>query len=222
MPPLGTVNLHASLLPDYRGAAPINWAVMNGEKVSGVTTFLLKHEIDTGNIIFQEKVEIGEEMTAGELHDELMEKGAELLLKTVEAIETGNYPLIEQTGLLEGHEAIHAPKIFKEDMRIRWEETIVSVYNHIRGLSPFPGAWTELEHNTQGSVLPLKIFKTQKIMGQFDQKAGEIDTDGKQKFEVYVVGGKLQVLELQLSGKKRMKVEDFLRGFPLSDYHIRV
>ena len=98
----------------------------------------------------------------------------------------------------------------------------MSVYNHIRGLSPFPGAWTELEHNTQGSVLPLKIFKTQKIMGQFDQKAGEIDTDGKQKFEVYVVGGKLQVLELQLSGKKRMKVEDFLRGFPLSDYHIRV
>ncbi len=222
MPPLGTVNLHASLLPDYRGAAPINWAVMNGEKVSGVTTFLLKHEIDTGNIIFQEKVAIPDDMTAGELHDELMLKGAELLLKTVEAIETGNYPLIEQTGLLEGHETIHAPKIFKEDMRIRWEEAIVPVYNHIRGLSPFPGAWTELVHNTQGSVLPLKIFKTQKIMGSFDRKAGEIDTDGKQKFEVYVVGGKLQVLELQLSGKKRMKVEDFLRGFPLSDYHIKV
>ena len=117
MPPLGTVNLHASLLPDYRGAAPINRAVMNGETCSGVTTFLLKQEIDTGNIIFQEKVEIGEEMTAGELHDELMEKGADLLLKTVQAMEAGDYPLTDQCGLLRGREAVLAPKIFKEDMK---------------------------------------------------------------------------------------------------------
>ena len=131
MPRLGTVNLHASLLPDYRGAAPINRAVMNGETCSGVTTFLLKHEIDTGNIIFQEKVEIGEEMTAGELHDELMEKGAELLLKTVQAMETGDYPLLDQEGLLRGREAVHAPKIFKEDMKIRWDGELESIYNHI-------------------------------------------------------------------------------------------
>ena len=140
MPPLGTVNLHASLLPDYRGAAPINRAVMNGETCSGVTTFLLKQEIDTGNIIFQEKVEIGEEMTAGELHAELMEKGADLLLKTVQAMEAGDYPLTDQCGLLRGREAVLAPKIFKEDMKIRWNGKLETICNHIRGLSPFPGA----------------------------------------------------------------------------------
>ena len=221
MPRLGTVNLHASLLPDYRGAAPINRAVMNGETCSGVTTFLLKHEIDTGNIIFQEKVEIGEEMTAGELHDELMEKGAELLLKTVQAMETGDYPLLDQEGLLRGREAVHAPKIFKEDMKIRWDGELASIYNHIRGLSPFPGAWTELfPLASDGAGISLKIFKAVKISQHHDQPAGEIRTDGKTVFDVYVKGGVIRVLELQLSGKKRMRVEDCLRGFRLEDYRL--
>ena len=221
MPPLGTVNLHASLLPDYRGAAPINRAVMNGETCSGVTTFLLKHELDTGNIIFQEKVKIGEEMTAGELHDELMEKGADLLLKTVRAMEGGDYPLTDQVGLLRGREAIHAPKIFKEDMKICWAGELETIYNHIRGLSPFPGAWTELQAiGMDGGVLTLKIFKAVKIQQSHNRSAGEICTDGKTFFDVYVKGGVICVQELQLSGKKRMQVKDFLRGFRLKDYQL--
>lgn len=220
MPPLGTVNLHASLLPDYRGAAPINWAVINGEKISGVTTFLLKHEIDTGNIIFQEKVTITDEMTAGELHDELMLKGANLLLKTVQAIEADSYRLVDQTALLEGREAIHAPKIFKEDMKVNWNNPLESIYNHIRGLSPFPAAWTELQHNTSGTLLTLKIFKTEKLSRQHDHKVGDIITDGKKTFDVFVDGGLLRIRELQLSGKKRMSTEEFLRGFRLEEYHL--
>lgn len=221
MPPLGTVNLHASLLPDYRGAAPINRAVMNGETCSGVTTFLLKHEIDTGNIIFQEKVAIGEEMTAGELHDELMEKGADLLLKTVQAMEAGDYPLTDQSGLLRGREAVHAPKIFKEDMKIRWDGELETVYNHIRGLSPFPGAWTELQAGgPEGEILTLKIFKAAKIRQRHNRPAGEISTDGKTVFDVYVKGGIIRIHELQLSGKKRMRTEDFLRGFRLEEYRL--
>lgn len=220
MPPLGTVNLHASLLPDYRGAAPINWAVINGEKISGVTTFLLKHEIDTGNIIFQEKVTITDEMTAGELHDELMLKGADLLLKTVQAIEADSYRLVDQTALLEGREAIHAPKIFKEDMKVNWNNPLESIYNHIRGLSPFPAAWTELQHNTSGTLLTLKIIKTEKLSRQHDQKVGDIITDGKKTFDVFVDGGLLRIRELQLSGKKRMSTEEFLRGFRLEEYHL--
>lgn len=222
MPPLGTVNLHASLLPDYRGAAPINWAVMNGEKCSGVTTFLLKHEIDTGNIIFQERVEVGEAMTAGELHDQLMIKGADLLLKTVEAIETKNFPLTDQTGILRGREAVHAPKIFKEDMKINWKNNVEVIYNHIRGLSPFPTAWTELHNNTSGVSVSLKIFKVYKIGQEHCHRVGEIETDGKKIFNVYVQGGIIQIVELQLSGKKRMNTEDFLRGFRLEDYHLEV
>ena len=221
MPPLGTVNLHASLLPDYRGAAPINRAVMNGETCSGVTTFLLKQEIDTGNIIFQEKVEIGEEMTAGELHDELMEKGADLLLKTVQAMEAGDYPLTDQCGLLRGREAGLAPKIFKEDMKIRWNGKLETICNHIRGLSPFPGAWTELQAVGKDSgVLTLKIFKAARIRQSHNLPAGEVRTDGKTFFDVYVEGGIVRVLELQLSGKKRMRTEDFLRGFRLEDYRL--
>lgn len=221
MPPMGTVNLHASLLPDYRGAAPINWALINGEKVSGVTTFLLRHEIDTGNIIYQEKVEIGNDMCAGELHDVLMVKGADLLLKTVEALETGNFPLMDQTGLLEGREAIHAPKIFKEDMKIRWEDSVEAIYNHIRGLSPFPAAWTELEHKENRNIVTLKVFKSEKIDRQHAREVGEIETDGKRFFDIFVRDGVLRLVDLQLSGKKRMKTEEFLRGFPLDDYRLK-
>lgn len=222
MPALGTVNLHASLLPDYRGAAPINWAIINGEKISGVTTFLLKHEIDTGNIIYQEKVEIGENMNAGELHDELMVKGADLLLKTVGAIESGDYPLSDQTGLLEGREAIHAPKIFKEDMKIKWEDPLDAIHNHIRGLSPFPAAWTELVHKETGVTVNLKIFQTEKIYQEHAHCIGEIETDGKRSFDVFVRDGMLRIVDLQLAGKKRLKTEDFLRGFQLKEYQLKV
>lgn len=221
MPPLGTVNLHASLLPDYRGAAPINWAIINGEKESGVTTFLLKHEIDSGNIVYQQKVEIGESMTAGELHDELMCVGADLLVKTVDALEAGHASLIEQTQLLGGREPINAPKIFKEDMKIDWTKDVQSVYNHIRGLSPFPAAWTELIHKETAAVLPIKIFKTEKIAQEHPYAAGTIVTDRKKTFDIYVEGGLIRVVELQLSGKKRMEVEEFLRGFRLDEYQIK-
>ena len=221
MPRLGTVNLHASLLPDYRGAAPINWAVMNGEKISGVSTFLLKHEIDTGNVIFQEKVAITEEMTAGDLHDCLMEKGADLLLRTVEAIEAGDYPLQEQHVLLNGREPIHAPKIFKEDMKIDWAKPLEVLYNHIRGLAPFPAAWTELRHRVSGTVVALKVFKSERIACEHNYRVGEIVAHGGKSFEVYVHGGILRILEVQLAGKKRMTTEEFLRGFRLEEYQIQ-
>lgn len=221
MPPLGTVNLHASLLPDYRGAAPINWVIMNGEKISGVTTFLLKHEIDSGSIIYQQPVEISDTQSAGELHDLLMVTGAELLLKTVDAIEANNYPQTEQNHLLCGREPLSAPKIFKEDMRINWQKDVCTVYNQIRGLSPFPTAWTELIHKENPeAVLPLKVYKADKINCIHSQKPGTIETDGKKTFDVYVSDGIIRILELQLSGKKRMYVEEFLRGFKLEEYKI--
>lgn len=221
MPPFGTVNLHASLLPDYRGAAPINWAVINGETETGVTTFLLKHEIDTGNIIFQEKVSIREDMTAGDLHDALMEKGADLLLKTVEAIEKEDYPLMDQSDILPDHQPIPAPKLFKENMRICWEDSLEHTYNHIRGLAPFPGAWTELQHKESGNVVGLKVFRTQKIKEKCSFEPGKILTDGKKYFDVCMKDGQLRIVELQLSGKKRMNVEEFLRGFHLDEYLLK-
>lgn len=213
MPELGTVNLHASLLPDYRGAAPINRVLMNGEKVTGVSTFLLKQAIDAGNIIFQEKVEIGEDMTAGELHDQLMVVGSELLVKTVEAIEAGNYPLLDQEKLLKERQPILAPKIFKEDMKIDWNQEVTSVYNHIRGLSPFPAAWSEMKNEVTGEIFSLKIYKAERIPQVHGHMPGEIRTDGKTTLEVYVKNGLIGVQELQLSGKKKMSAEDFLRGF---------
>lgn len=221
MPPLGTVNLHASLLPDYRGAAPINRAVMNGETRSGVTTFLLKHEIDTGRIILQEEVPIPEEMTAGELHDELMRKGADLLLKTVAAIESGRYALTDQTALLQGREPVHAPKIFKEDMKINWKNARDQVYNQIRGLSPYPGAWTELQHKVSGKTVTLKIFRTEKLEGTAGQEGGGIRTDGRKFVDVCLSDGMLRIHDLQLAGKKRMNAEDFLRGFHLEEYRLK-
>lgn len=218
MPPLGTVNLHASLLPDYRGAAPINWAVMNGEKFSGVSTFLLRHEIDTGKVIFQERVEVSEDMTAGDLHDLLMVKGADLLVKTVEAIEKKNYPLADQTSLLQGREPKMAPKIFKEDMKVDWRAEINTIYNHIRGLSPFPTAWAELRNNETGEVVPLKIYEARKVLKPHQYRIGDIVSDGRKNFGVFVKGGIIEIEELQLPGKKRMSVADFLCGFKLEGF----
>ena len=203
MPAHGTVNLHGSLLPQYRGAAPINWALMNGEKETGVTTFLLKHEIDTGKIIFQEKEMIREDDNVGTLFDRLMNKGAELILKTVRAMEKGYYPQIEQE--ISG-ELKSAPKIFKADCKIDWNQSAEKVRNFIRGLSPYPAAFTLLN----GKVL--KIFEIEVTEGNSQKGIGEFETDGKNYLKFKTRDGLLEVKELQLQGKKRMKVEDFLRG----------
>jgi methionyl-tRNA formyltransferase len=214
MPSLGTYNLHASLLPKYRGAAPINRAVMNGEKETGVTTFKLQHEVDTGNILMREKVTINDTTTAGELHDMLMCTGAQLLLKTVKKIEesflTGSeLHFLEQND----EEATHAPKIFRDDCRINWNKSVDEIYNHIRGLSPYPGAFTELKQDAMN--LTVKIFGSEKEKGQGGETNGSLITDGKTFLKVKCADGYLKIADLQLQGKKRMDIADFLRGFTL-------
>ncbi len=203
MPPLGTINLHASLLPQYRGAAPINWAIINGEKATGVTTFLLQHEIDTGNIIYQDKVAIRPDENVGELYSELMEVGAKTLVKTVDAIASGSYPQIPQDN---SAPLKPAPKIFKDDCKVDWSKTTEEVYNFIRGLSPYPAAYTLLD----GKVF--KIFKTSTGTGTGAQP-GTVDTDGKTYFRFAANDGWVNVLECQLEGKKRMSVQEFLMGY---------
>lgn len=204
MPPLGTINLHASLLPQYRGAAPINWAVINGEKETGVTTFLLQHEIDTGKIIFREKIEIRETETAGELYDELMVLGAKVIRKTVDAIAAGDYPQIQQDHITD---IKHAPKIFKDDCLINWQKTATEVYNFIRGLSPYPTAYTLIN----GKVF--KIYTANKT--DATGVAGTYKTDGSTYLHFYCAEGAIEVLECQLEGKKKMSVGEFLRGYKL-------
>ena len=204
MPAIGTFNLHASLLPQYRGAAPINWAIINGEKETGATTFFLKHEIDTGSIIFQERESIHANDDAGTLYDRLMKKGGQLVLKTVRAIEAGEYP---NTPQLETHEINHAPKIFKETCNIDWNQPSERVRNFVRGLSPYPSAWTTLHSKTY------KIFSVEVSSGnQTDVMPGEIKTDNKTYLHIRTADGWVSVLELQPEGKKRMKVEEFFRG----------
>lgn len=211
MPALGTVNVHASLLPNYRGAAPINHAVMNGEKISGVSTFLLQHEIDTGNILFSTEVPIAETDDAGSLHDKLMEEGAALIVKTVAALKTGQVNPIPQDSILDDAEVKHAPKIFKEDCLIDWQQPLDKLYNFIRGLSPYPTAYCLLA----GKVL--KVFKTEKEENSTTYAAGTWLSDGKTYLKVAVQGGFLQLVEVQLEGKKRMQVNDFLRGYKLPE-----
>jgi methionyl-tRNA formyltransferase len=220
MPKYGTLNLHASLLPQYRGAAPINWAIINGDKETGVSTFLLKHEIDTGNIIFREKTEIGENDNAEIIHDKLMNIGSDLVVKTVKAIEAGDYPQIPQESIA-ADKLKSAPKIFKEDCKIDWSKDISSIHNLIRGLSPYPAAWTELTPNEEGKKIGLKVFATEKIVEGHNQQIGSLHTDGKSHLKVAVEGGFLSITMLQQAGKKRMKVEDFLRGFQqVTKYHL--
>ncbi len=208
MPRIGTFNLHASLLPQYRGAAPINWAIINGEKESGATTFFLEHEIDTGKIILQQNIKITEEENAGELHNELMLLGAELVLKTVQLIETGNYKLTPQTF---SAEIKKAPKLFTESCRINWNISAQQINNLIRGLSPYPAAFTKLNGKT------LKIFRSKILTIDNSQltaiSPGEIITDGKTFLRIQCADGLLEILELQLEGKKKIKTEEFLRGF---------
>ena len=213
MPPLGTYNLHGSLLPQYRGAAPLNWAVINGETKTGVTTFLLDHEIDTGKIIFKKETPIGENETVGDVHDRLMEIGAKLVVETVDAIAAGNIQPIPQTDLMEKIEKKHAPKIFKEDCRIDWSKDTETVRNLIRGLSPYPTAWTNLANIKTGEEILTKIFFAQKVDSEKGNLPGSIETDGKTFLNVACRNGWLQITDLQIAGKKRMKTEEFLRGF---------
>ncbi|HEX6334583.1 MAG TPA: methionyl-tRNA formyltransferase [Flavisolibacter sp.] len=210
MPPMGTINVHASLLPDYRGAAPINWAIINDEKETGVTTFKLQHAIDTGNILLQRKVIIGPDETAGELHDKLMEAGASLLLQTIQGLAENTISEVPQEAHRKATEQKHAPKIFTETCVINWNRTASDVHNLVRGLSPFPGAFTTLD----GKML--KIFRSEK---DYDGTAtpGSYSTDGKSFLKFACSDGWIRVLELQLEGKKKMPVSDFLRGYrPLS------
>lgn len=209
MPAKGTINLHASLLPQYRGAAPINWVLINGEKESGATTFFLKHEIDTGDVLFTEKVTLNGHETAGTLHDWLMNKGAGLLVKTVKAVESGRYHEHPQTALLTGEELKHAPKIFKEDCLIDWTQTAQSIYNKIRGLSPIPTAYTELN----GKVL--KIYGSELLTEIPTIQPGAFLTDNKTYLKFAAKDGFISVTDIQLEGKKRMGIEDFLRGMRL-------
>lgn len=207
MPPLGSINLHGSLLPQYRGAAPINWAVINGEKETGVTTFFLKHQIDTGSIILRDKIEITETDTAGTVHDKLMVVGAELMVSTLTAIESNNYVLEEQDLSVETK---HAPKIFKDDCLIDFSKTTEAVYNFIRGLSPYPTAWTKLGAQT------LKVFWADKETGESTATSGTLLSDNKKYIKVACADGWLSLKDIQLEGKKRMGVEEFLRGFDIS------
>ncbi len=207
MPPMGTVNLHGSLLPQYRGAAPINWAVINGETETGVTTFKLKHEIDTGDILLAEKIAIPASMTAGELHDVMKEVGAALLVKTVKGLADGSLQELPQSTVAGGKELRHAPKLFTDTCRINWEEPAMAIYNLIRGLSPFPAAFTQLDGKT------LKIFKATIVDGKPTIPAGQYQTDGKTYLRFACADGYIQVDELQLEGKKRMPLGDFLRGY---------
>lgn len=209
MPPKGTINLHASLLPQYRGAAPINHAIINGEKESGVTTFLLQQEIDTGHILYAEKVAIGPKDNAGDLHDKLMQVGAVLLLKTVNALATGNPMGKPQAHLLGVEELRHAPKIYKEDCRIRWDQPVEQVYNLVRGLSPYPTAFTSFQQKK------LKLFKVSMENATVNELPGTYLSDGKHYLKFAANDGYILVEELQLEGKKKMDVEEFLRGVRL-------
>lgn len=207
MPAKGTFNLHGSLLPQYRGAAPINWAVINGDTVTGVTTFFIKQEIDTGNIIFVDKEPIYLYDNAGTLHDRLMERGADLVLKTVKAIEIDDYPQLPQHA---DDELRPAPKIFKETCEINWNQPAEKVHNFIRGLSPYPAAWTTLADKT------CKVYLSQLTDTEAPElQAGAVQTDNKTFLAFKCANKLLSIKELQLEGKKRMSVEDFLRGFRL-------
>ena len=226
MPRLGTFNLHASLLPQYRGAAPINWAVINGDTETGITTFFLKHEIDTGEVIQQVRVPIADTDNVEVVHDKLMMLGGKLVLETVDAILNGTVKPIPQEEMAVVGELRPAPKIFKETCRIDWNQPVKKIYDFIRGLSPYPAAWSELIASEKESVV-VKIFEVVKIVKKNDKrcrnsrgrfcKVGSIETDGKKYIKVSVPGGFVSILSLQLPGKKRLKIDELLRGYHLED-----
>ncbi|MBU2650166.1 MAG: methionyl-tRNA formyltransferase [Bacteroidetes bacterium] len=217
MPPKGTINLHASLLPDYRGAAPLNWVLINGETETGLTTFFLNENIDTGDIIMTEKVSIGKEETLGELHDRMKALGAQLLVKTVEAIRDGKAKGLSQEQFVSDKPRLMpAPKIHKEDCRINWDKNADEIFNLIRGLSPVPGAYTLLDDNT-GHTIQMKIFKAGLFMESHVKKPGSIETDGKTHFRIFAKRGWIEPSEIQLEGKRHMTTAEWLRGTTISD-----
>jgi methionyl-tRNA formyltransferase len=223
MPRLGTFNLHASLLPQYRGAAPINWAIINGDKETGVTTFFLKHEIDTGAVIRQVTVPISDTDCVGDVHDRLMMLGGSVVCDTVDAILEGKVVPIPQEQMLPAEELRPAPKIFKDTCRIAWNRTTKQVYDFIRGLSPYPAAWTTLI-SPDGSEQVMKVYEAVKIEKPISSDTcGAVATDGKTFLHVHTIDGAISIRSLQLAGKKRMSVADFLRGYRLSgEYRVSI
>ena len=216
MPRLGTFNLHASLLPQYRGAAPINWAVINGETETGITTFFLKHEIDTGEVIQQVRVPIADTDDVGMVHDRLMLLGGRLVTETVDAILDGTVKPIPQEQMQTDAPLRPAPKRFKETCRIDWSRPVKQVYDFIRGLSPHPTAWTELHQEGQETVV-LKVYEAEKLPQMHNLPVGTVQTDGKTYLRVAVSGGFVGIRSLQLPGKKRLRVDELLRGYHLSE-----
>ncbi len=217
MPPMGTFNLHASLLPQYRGAAPINWAVINGETETGITTFFLQHEIDTGRIIQQVRVPIADDDCVGDVHDRLMMLGGRLVTETVDNILAGNVHPIDQSELFQTEQELKpAPKIFRETCRIDWQQPTKRVYDFVRGLSPYPAAWTLLQQ-PDAQPQSLKIYRTVPSAETPSQPAGTLRTDGRTYLRCACADGWLDILELQLAGKRRMPVADFLRGSHITE-----
>ena len=221
MPRLGTFNLHAALLPQYRGAAPINWAIINGDKETGLTTFFLDKDIDTGGILLQERIPIGDNDCVGDIHDIMMKKGAALVRQTVDLITEGKATPKDQSLLATGQPLRPAPKIFKETCEILWQNhDLSSAHNFIRGLSPYPAAWTTLVA-PNGKETVLKVYRTVKEEARHDLAVGTLQTDSKTFIRIALPGGYLHLVEIQMAGKKRMPVEDFLRGTRLEGYSLR-
>lgn len=216
MPRLGTFNLHASLLPQYRGAAPINWAVINGDTETGITTFFLKHEIDTGEVIQQVAVPIADTDNVEVVHDKLMMLGGKLVVETVEAILNDTVKTIPQEEMAVVGELRPAPKIFKDTCRINWNQPVKKVYDFIRGLSPYPAAWSELI-TAEGETVVLKVFESEKVYEPHQLEVGTVLTDGKKYLKVAVPDGFVSLLSLQLPGKKRLNTDELLRGYRLAD-----
>jgi methionyl-tRNA formyltransferase len=213
MPRFGTFNLHASLLPQYRGAAPINWAVINGDTETGITTFFLKHEIDTGEVIQQERVPIADTDNVGDVHDKLMTLGGRLVVETVDAIIAGTVRSIPQEQMSAPDEELRpAPKIFKETCHIDWSQPAKRVYDFVRGLSPYPAAWTRL-YNASGEEVVVKVFETEKLPALHSHPVGTQLTDGKHYLRIAVPDGYVGIKSLQLPGKKRLAIEELLRGY---------
>lgn len=217
MPRFGTFNLHASLLPQYRGAAPINWAIINGEKETGITTFFLTHDIDVGDIIDQTHIPINEEDTFGDIHDKLMVLGGNLVLKTVDDIIQGEISTLPQAALVRNDKELKpAPKLFHETCRINWNQDAIAIHNFIRGLAPVPTAWTIL-HDNEGKTETIKIFKARIVPQPVSAPFGHIISDGKKYLHVATQDGAIEIQELQMAGKKRMATCDFLCGFKMSE-----
>ncbi len=206
-PPMGTLNVHGSILPQYRGAAPINWAIMNGESETGVTTFQLQHAIDTGDILLQDRIAITANMTAGELHDKMMMVGAHLLVKTLNGLIQGNIKSVPQSDVLDEADIKHAPKIFTKDCEIDFEKDVQTIHNHVRGLAPFPGAITKVD----GKIV--KLYSTTISKEIPTEPVGSFITDGKTIAKFACKDGYLILNDIQWEGKKRMAIEDFLRGY---------